>query len=160
MKSSRTTLTAFSLVEVTLALGVAGFCLIAVFGLMPVGLKSQQASVQQTTANAIISAVVADLRAAVHLPPGLSKQFGLHPHNGGPWDPIPDTLFFTNEGNSVGPAGTAITPDSVYRVTISYIFPPTATTSLADIKVTCPAQVDPVTGVPAGSVETFIAINR
>ena len=52
-RSSRTT-AGFSLVEVVLALGVAAFCLIAVLGMLPVGLKTQQASVGQTKANAII----------------------------------------------------------------------------------------------------------
>lgn len=148
----------FSLVEITLALGVAAFCLIAVLGMLPVGLKTQQAGVGQTQANAIISQIVSDLRAAAHLPPGQqSKQFSLHPHNGGPWDPTPDTLFFTNEGNS---EGSAITAASVYRATVSYILPPTETTSLADIKISWPAPVDPATAVPAGSVETLVAINR
>jgi uncharacterized protein (TIGR02598 family) len=150
------------LVEITLALGVAAFCLIAVMGMLPIGLKTQQASVQQTTANSIISQIVGKLRAATRLPPGQSDQTDskwiLHPHNGGPWDATPDTLFFTNEGNSVG---SGITTDSVYRATIQYILPPTDSTSLADIKVSWPAQIDPTTGgVPAGSVESFAAINR
>jgi uncharacterized protein (TIGR02598 family) len=54
---------AFSLVEVTLALGVAAFCLIAILGLMPAGLNTNQTSVRQTTANGILSSIVADLRA-------------------------------------------------------------------------------------------------
>jgi Tfp pilus assembly protein PilV len=54
---------AFSLVEVTLALGVAGFCLIAILGLLPAGLNTNQNSVRQTTANGILSTIVADLRA-------------------------------------------------------------------------------------------------
>lgn len=54
---------AFSLVEVTLALGVAGFCLIAILGLLPAGLNTNQNSVRQTTANGILSSIVADLRA-------------------------------------------------------------------------------------------------
>ena len=152
----------FSLVEVTLALGVAAFCLIAVFGLIPVGLRTQQAGIGQTTANAIISQILADLRADVRLPPGQASKeqdsgFGLHAH----WAQVaqPDTLYFTNDGKS---EGSAISTASVYRATITYIFPPTDTTSLADIKVTWPAQVDPTnpTAVLAGKVETFIAVNR
>jgi type II secretory pathway pseudopilin PulG len=150
----------FSLVEVTLALGVAAFCLIAVFGLMPVGLKTQQAGIGQTQANAIISAISADLRADVRLPPGQASQeqnqgFNLHGH----WAQValPDTLYFTIDGNSQGSAITAL---SVYRATITYILPPTGTTSLADIKITWPARVDPATAAPAGSVESFVAVNR
>jgi type II secretory pathway pseudopilin PulG len=149
---------AFSMVEVTLALGIAAFCLLAVFGLMPAGLKSQQASVQQTKANAIITQITADLSAAARLPPGqVSKQFGTH----GRWNPTPDKIYFTTEGIQTGTTNQGSVPtDAVLRATLSYIAPPVATTSLADIKVTWPAQVDPATGVPAGSVETFVATNR
>src|SRR5882724_3234050 len=93
----------FSLVEVTLALGVAAFCLVTVLGLLPTSLKTQQSSIQQTTANQIISTIFSDLRADVRLPPGqASKVCG---HDGtcewgnlhGHWRDraVPDTLYFT-----------------------------------------------------------------
>jgi uncharacterized protein (TIGR02598 family) len=165
MKRSLRVTAAFSLVEITIALGVAAFAFVAVFGMLPVGLKSQQAGIKQTTANSIISQVVGKLRAAVRVPPGQQDtsdpKWLLHPHTGGVWDPTPDTLFFTNEGNSVG---SGITNDSVYRATITYFQPPTPgyTTSLADITVSWPPQVDPTdpAAVLAGKVETFVAINR
>jgi len=152
--------TAFSLIEVTLALGVAAFALIAILGMLPVGLNTQQVSVRQTTANSITSQVLGVLRAAVRHPGNSNKQFDLqHFPKGGAWDPEPDVLYFTNEGNSVG---SAITPDSVYRATINYFQPPDPqyTTSLANITVSWPPQADPTTGVVAGKVETFVAINR
>src|SRR6266498_3315923 len=65
---------AFSLAEVTLALGVAAFCLIAVLGLLPTSLKTQQASIQQTTANQIISTIRSEERADIRLPPGLESK--------------------------------------------------------------------------------------
>ena len=46
---------AFSLVEVTLALGIAAFCLIAVFGLMPVGVQTNRNATSQTAATNIIA---------------------------------------------------------------------------------------------------------
>lgn len=49
MKRGRASLAAFSLVEVTLALGVTGFCLIAILGLIPVGISSNQAASEQTS---------------------------------------------------------------------------------------------------------------
>jgi uncharacterized protein (TIGR02598 family) len=149
----------FSLVEVVLALGVAGFCLIAVLGMLPAGLKIQQGSVNQTKANAIILQIMTDLRADVRLPPGqVSKanQFGLNGH----WlaQATPDTLYFTNDGKQTTAASTTDSP--VFRATITYLFPPTATTSIAKISVSWPAQVDPATAPPAGSAETFVAVNR
>src|SRR5204863_2075396 len=103
MKRSLAETAAFSLVEVTLALGVAAFCLIAVLGLLPTSLKTQQASIQQTTANSIISQIFADLRADLRLPPGLAS----HETDGGFEPPLhghrlgrstPDTLYFTQDG--------------------------------------------------------------
>jgi hypothetical protein len=156
---------AFSLVEVTLALGVAAFCLVAVLGLMPTALKTQQASTKETTANQIISQILADLRADVRLPPGQASHAGgewanLHGH----WRDaaVPDTLYFTNEAKQTGTINGSPPADGVFRAKITYYTPPTPgyTTSLAHIRVTWPAQVDPSTTVPAGSVETFVAVNR
>jgi len=161
LKRSLRDITAFSLVEVTLALGIAAFCLLTVFALLPVALKTQQASIQQTTANTICSQIVADLSAALRLPPGLqSKQFSLHGH----WAEAltPDILYFGKDGTFV-PGSTNQNPapaGAVFRATVTYLRPPTETTSLADITVTWPAAVDPTISAPAGKVETFAAINR
>jgi uncharacterized protein (TIGR02598 family) len=153
---------AFSLVEVTLAMGIAAFCLITVFALLPVTLKTQQAGIQQTTANTICSQIVADLSADMRLPPGqMSKQFNLH----GRWaaQGTPDILYFAKDGTFMPGSTNQTNPPagSVFRATVTYLQPPVETTSLADITVSWPAQVDPLAGgVPAGKVETFAAINR
>ena len=55
---------AFSLVELTLAIGIAAFCLIAVFGLMPVGVQTNRNATSQTAATNILSSVVSDIRAS------------------------------------------------------------------------------------------------
>ena len=75
----------FSLVEVTLALGVAAICLILLLGLLAVGIKTQQSGAQQTIANQIMTVILSDLRADVRLPPGQASKegdsgFGLHGH--------------------------------------------------------------------------------
>ena len=173
MKERSRSRSAFSLAEVTLALGVAALAFIAVLGMVPVGLKVQQASVQQTTANEIMAAILNDLRADVVLPPGQASKeqdsgFGLHGH----WLAVdqPSTLFFTNDGTQVGtatqntdpPAPTG-SPFPVFRAKITYLFPPSATTSVANVTITWPAQVIPSipsTGTLAGSVGTYIAVNR
>jgi type II secretory pathway pseudopilin PulG len=155
----------FSLVEVTLALGVAAFCLLAILGLMPTSLKTQQNSIQQTTANQIISTIFSDLRADIRLPPGLdSKVCGddpgpcawgdLHGH----WHDVavPYTLYFTNEAKQTGALNGDPPADAVFRATVTYRFPPSETTTLADITVTWPAQG----GAPTGSVTSVMAVNR
>jgi uncharacterized protein (TIGR02598 family) len=162
MKRSRAEAAAFSLVEVTLALGVAAFALLAILGMLPTTLKTQQASVQQTTANQIISQIFADLRADVRLPPGLASHEidgGFQPPLHGHWLQMltPDTLYFTQEGKPVNSSGDI----PIFRATITYRSPPTDTTSLANITVSWPAQVDPASGgMPAGSVTTLVAVNR
>jgi type II secretory pathway pseudopilin PulG len=161
---------AFSLVEVTLALGVAAFCLVAVLGLLPTSLKTQQSSIQQTTANQIISTIFSALRADVRLPPGQANKVcgddgtcewgNLHGH----WRDraLPDTLYFTKEAKQTGTINGSPPADAVFRAKITYYGPPVPeyTTSLANIVVSWPAQVDPVAGVPAGKVQTFVAVNR
>jgi uncharacterized protein (TIGR02598 family) len=165
MKPSLSETAAFSLVEVTLALGVAAFCLITVSGLLPTGLKTQQASVQQTTANHVMTEILGDLRADVRLPPGQYRHleedsgFGLHGH----WANVyaPDTLYFTNQATMTGTLSPPSAPaDAAFRAKITYLFPPNASTSVAKIIVSWPAQVDPAASTPAGSVEAFIAVNR
>ena len=163
----------FSLVEVTLALGVAAICLLALLALLPVASKTQQSSIQQTTANQIIAQLSAVLRADVSLPPGQANRVcpdppdpnqpcnwgDLHGH----WldQAAPDTMYFTNEGQQTGNLNGAPPPDAVFRAKITYRFPPSDTTSLADIAVSWPAAVDPGNGgVPAGYVITTLSVNR
>jgi hypothetical protein len=74
---------------------------------------------------------------------------------------LPDTVYFTKEAKQTGTINGSLPVDAVYRAKITYRLPPSETTSLADIRVTWPAQVDPDNGgVPAGSVTTLIAVNR
>jgi uncharacterized protein (TIGR02598 family) len=56
----------FSLIELTLALGVVSFCLIAVFGLLPVGIQTSQEAISETASASILSAVIAACDARNH----------------------------------------------------------------------------------------------
>jgi uncharacterized protein (TIGR02598 family) len=152
---------AFSLVEVTLALGVAAFCLITVFGLIPVGLKTQQTSIQQTIANNITSEVIGDLRAAYSKPGNSnSSQFGIQvtklpPGQQQKYTPTP--VYFALDGTQQnGSAG------AVFKTTITY-FSATditdATLTLADITTSWPAAQADLSMV-TGSVETVAVIDR
>lgn len=53
---------AFSLVEVVMAIGILSFCLVALIGLVPVGLKQESLLIRRTSAMQAMSAVEADLR--------------------------------------------------------------------------------------------------
>src|SRR5437588_10017020 len=105
MKHRSRACSAFSLAEVTLALGVAALAFIAVLGMMPVGLKTQQASVNQTKANGVMSQTINFLRADVRLPPGQAKKAeGGWENLNGHWHSVavPETLLFTGDGNQDG----------------------------------------------------------
>jgi type II secretory pathway pseudopilin PulG len=162
----------FSLIEVTLALGVAGFCLIAIMGLLPVGLKTNQAAIQQTTANGILSAVVSDIRSVGKgaIGPGnSSKQFKVI--FGNPRNPNVQTqfLYFSNAGstNSGDMKPDHADGETVFWVLIEYMPDPTGTgartATLLHVKVAWPyAGIQPPTNgpTPAGFVETFQALDR
>jgi type II secretory pathway component PulJ len=166
MKRSLRSTAAFSLIEVVLALGVAAFSLLAILGMIPAGLKIQRASANQTKANAIMSQVVQFLRADVRLPPGqASKAQGEWANLHGHWQAVavPDNIFFTNDGKQTGSVSQGTSPPApagaVFRATLTYLFPPTATTSIAKITVSWPAAQTDLTKVE-GSIDMFAAVNR
>src|SRR5947208_2407161 len=64
----------FSLVEVTLALGITGFCLLVVLGLLPSGTKVSRDATQSTKANLVAAQVMNFLRSDVRLPPGQANK--------------------------------------------------------------------------------------
>ena len=53
----------FSLVEVVLALGVISFAIVAIIGLLPIGLASGRGSIQESRANHLADGIFATLRA-------------------------------------------------------------------------------------------------
>ena len=142
----------FSLVEVTLALGVAALCLLALFGLLPLGLQANQNSISQTAAASVLSSVIADLRAT----PKTSLTSSQYEVTFG----TAKSLYFDGEGRVVAPTDPNATPR--YRVTISFPAGPVGTFAPAfvSLKLTWPALVDPATTTPAGLVETFAAVDR
>src|ERR1043166_3988625 len=102
----------FSLVEVTLALGVAAFCLIAVSGLLSVGVQTNQRSTSQTLATNIMAAAAADLRNTTKV------AFGTSPSGSSPLFLIPasgtTTIYFDASGSQ-----TAVTSAQVYRLSVT-----------------------------------------
>ena len=145
MKRSTSVATAFSLVEVTIALGIAAFCLIAVFGLLPVGVQTNRNATSQTTATNILAAVVADLRATPLSNP-TSAQFGIT------FGTNPPALYFDGSGQFT----TALVANSRYQLNVTW----SGTSGLryADLKVTWPAAA--AIANASGSAEMFAAFDR
>ena len=151
MKRSINFQAAFSLVEVTLALGVAAFCLIAVVGLVPVGVQTNRNATSQTAATNILSGVVSDLRAS---PPGqgFSAKYHISRAKG-----TFMTLYFDGQGQST----TSLGPNSRYRLYVKIANNPAGVVypNYVWLKVSWPAAVDTIntTITPSGSVETVSA---
>jgi Tfp pilus assembly protein PilV len=159
MKGATDNRCGFSLVEVTLALGVASVCLITIFGLLPVGMQTNQDAFQQVTAADILGAAITDLRAVpVTIPRGeatTSQQFGIsipaNPLSGA----VISTLFFTKEGR----ASWSRDSQARYRLTIT--FQPNAgsrTATRVHLKMTWPAEVLPANAT--GFADVFLALDR
>jgi len=177
----------FSLVELTLAIGVAAFCLIAVFGLIPVGVQTNRNATSQTQATSIIAFAIADLRAAATTAQ-VSNQFGFFfpcdptcppptcpygatcqdfvppnfvPCSGGQTSTTSQVKYIDSVGQS-SPSFSAST--SRYRLIVTFVKNTTATSTTGalyvHLKVTWPAAIDPCAVTPSGSVETFAALDR
>jgi uncharacterized protein (TIGR02598 family) len=156
----------FSLVEVTLALGIAAFCLIAVFGLIPVGVQTNRNATSQTAATNIIALVAADLRANYKAanPPNTWRSPLLCIILG-----TQKTLYFDSQGQCRGnPAGNtdpctgqaSTVIQTRYQATIT--FPPPGNLTYANVKVTWPPTyvLTSPTPIPSGSVEMFAAFDK
>jgi len=137
---------AFSLVEVTLAIGVAAFCLIAVFGLVPVGVQTNRNATSQTAATNIAAAVAADLRATPATST-TSSQFAITFGTA-------RTLYFDGAGQFT----TLLSANSRYQLNVSWNSSGFTGLRYADVKVTWPAAATPANA--SGSVETFAAFDR
>ena len=152
---------AFSLVEVTAALGIASFCIIAVFGLLPTGLNSNKAAIEQTAATNLLTAIDADLRAAPNTAPGgtaqASPQFGIEiPAAGGTATPQgnPVKVFVAEDGRVVSDAAAAR-----YLLSI-WMTPPSTTREATLVRLLLSWPASAAADKAAGSVDTVIALNR
>ena len=145
MNNSLRSCAAFSLVEVTLALGIAALCLIAVLGLMPVAALTNRNATSQTAVTNVIASVIADMRATTS---STSPQYGIT-------FGTTKTLYFDDAGQFA----TSLGANSRYRVRITFPSSPSGL-SYADVKASWPAPVDPATTTPGGTVEIFAAFDR
>jgi len=144
---------AFSLVEVTLAVGVAGFCMLAIVGLLQTGLTSEKVTAGQTAAAGILSAVYSDL-AATPATNTISPNFQFSLTN--QTFLTPQTVYFS-ETEWTNRVGQALTPNSRYRVSVA-VQSTNIGPTLVRILVTWPAAADPTNAF--GAVEVMTALDR
>jgi len=161
---------AFSLVEVTFALGIAAVCLIAVMGTIPVGVQTNRNATSQTAAANIMAAVISDLRATPKANT-TSIQFGISVSTDARtgvaqtclpcatcWVAQTQTFYFDSQGQVVS------APNGRYRLSVTSVANPTATAMggavFMALKVTWPASVDPCAVTPGGSIQNFAMFDR
>lgn len=151
----------FSLIEVTIALSVASVALIAILGLLQVGLTSQKATTEQTAATSIATVIYSDLTAAAgtNTSPQIKIDLSSAP-------PSPQTIYFSEAGKPTGAIGSAAVAGSRYRASVD-VHPPAAGTKAPTgvrILVTWPAAADPQPSQwptkQAGSLDTWTALDR
>ena len=149
----RKTESGFSLAEVTLAVGVAGFCLVAIFGLLPVGLNSNAVAIEQTRALSVVGDVAADLRNTPRPssanPAPKSPRYQVDLLRTGT-----TSLYLSGEGIAVSQP-----EDARYLVLVSLPqLPAGRAATCLNVKASWPAVALPTKA--AGSVETFLALDR
>ena len=168
---------AFSLVEVALAMGVASFCLVAVLGLVPLGVSTNEAASDQATGSNILTHVLADLRATpMTSPPGgvtasaeYKLAFPLHGSGASTAPVVLPPIYFGNSVQHFSFSPTAAA--SRFRLTVSFLpstaNPPTGsvdrTASGVSLQVSWPPSVNPndsSTGTPTGHVQIFANLDR
>ena len=143
---------AFSLVEVTIALGVAGFCLLAVFGLLPIGLTTTSMSIEQTAAANLATEIMADLRGTPSTS-GTSSRLGVILASSS--NEAYTTLFFAEDGCKVGATGSS----ACYRADVKATFPAPGQKEAVpvSIRVTWPANA---VARPSGCFEVLTTLDR
>jgi uncharacterized protein (TIGR02598 family) len=151
MNRNRQVRSAFTLVEVSLSLALAGFTLIALFGLLPLGFNNNQASIHQTIAANIMTAIAADLQTAATTATA-SQRFGISLQN-------PSTYYLDESGGPF-PASNAPVAASRYRITTTVTPPPSGQriATMVGVVVSWPAVVAPANA--AGQVATFVGLDR
>ena len=149
----------FSLIEVTLALGVASIGLTTIIGLLSVATETGRHATQVSAAVNLFAAVAADLRTGA----GTSRagEFAMSQRFAIPIPPAPtnsatvSTVFF----DEIERHSWSLTIQSRFRMTIMFL-PNTApqTATLAHLRLTWPAQAAPAD--TTNSVDMLLALAR
>lgn len=149
--------------EVSIALGVAAFCLLAILGLLQTGLTSEKATVGQTAAAGILSSVFSDLASASSAN-STTQLFKIALD--GQSSASSQTIYFTEAGEPTGALGGTPTAESRYRATIGIQSPNPGVKAPTTVRIliTWPAEADPIPNQwpskASGAVEVVTALDR
>ena len=139
---------AFSLVEVTLALGIISFGLIAIIGLVPKGLGIVKESADEAAALNILAAVSSDLQCVgSNTTESASYKIPVDSVNSGKG-------YFDSDGNWLG--NSAVSSDAVYVLSWTIQARSLQSPPAASLSIAWPAQAI----VPLGSVDCVLVLPR
>lgn len=138
-------ISAFSLVEVTIAIGVAAFALVAIFGLLPIGIESNQAAIQQTRAVNLAATIVEDLRHATLETGAVSPQYGIDVNS------AKAQMLYLDELGTVVPKTAA-----AFQATLTLSYPPDRKTTGGSLSISWPVGAQNSTN----AVSVFVALER
>ncbi len=156
MRNPRTSRAGFSLIEVTIAMGITVFALITILALIPTGLGANRASTQLTAATNVLTGIFADLRqtpTAAAIASSSSALNAKSPIYGIDVTQASSTVYLDASGALQNSATNAR-----YKVTVA-LTPPTTgqrTATSGTITITWPAT----SASGAGSTSSFIALDR
>ena len=153
MKTFRTT--GFSLIEVTLALGVSSFAMLAIFGLLPVGLNSSQTAAQQTVATNLATAIVTDMKqvpsasaiTASSTLKAVSSKYGIDVSGTG-------STFYADGSGALANSGTA----ARYKVSVKLAQPASGSKQASNGSITVAWPAAAVN--PLDKISAFVALDR
>ena len=135
-----------------MALGIAAFCLLAIFGLLPVGMKSHQNAIEQTAVAGIATGIMADLRTTPATNSTIPNYNIAIPTN--------TKLYLREDGSATSASGT----DSKYLAWVSFSVPPQPrAATMVHLLITWPAAADLNNNPPvnySGSFEAVSALDR
>jgi uncharacterized protein (TIGR02598 family) len=166
MKKKNPSQSGFSLVEVTLALGVVVFCFVTIMGLLALGINSTHVSTVQTSATNILTAVASDLEATPNITPSFashaakgtvaetSKIYAITLPAGGTGTSQAVKTVYIAEDGTVATAATALYQLNVWVRASST----TQQETFVRLLITWPASSTYTSA--QGYVENIIAINR
>lgn len=144
---------AFSLVEVTLALGIISFGLIAIMGLVPKGLGIVKESADEAAALNILSAVSSDLQCVgSNTTASVSYQIPVQSVNSGKG-------YFDSDGNWLGNSATVssdVPSDAVYALSWTIQARSLQSPPAAFLSISWPAKAT----LPLGSVDSVLVLPR
>lgn len=156
----------FSLIEIAMALGVAAFCLLTIFGLLSTGLNTNQNDIEQTAATGFVRAIAADLLASGTSANSPIYRFTIPTSSSATTS---QTVYLAESGSATsigsGPNYDTASP-SRFRASL-YFTPATSgqrNATMVRILMTWPAFADPSPLASpknyAGSYEIFTALDR